>query len=93
MQVIGMIEHDPRQGTLFAGCKVRKLGLACFEVTLERSTDMLLARVLWRPTHTVMVVEPEGKPDIRHIVTFGPPGKPHVSPACPFVAKVVSRTA
>jgi len=90
-QVIGIIEHDPRQGTLFAGCVVRKIGLATFEVALEVEDDLLFVHLIW-PTHTVMVVSPSGHPpNIRHIVTYGPTGKPHVSPACPFTAKLVAR--
>lgn len=91
MEVVGIIEHDPRQGTLFAGCTLRKLGLAAFAVELENAEDILMARALW-PTHSLMVVKPTGAPEnVRHVVTYGPNGKPHVSPSCPFVAKVLSR--
>jgi len=91
MNVVGLIEHDPRQGTLFAGCEVRKLGLATFEVLMQGPKDILLVRMLW-PTHSVMVVQPPGAPDtVRHIVTYAPVGKPHVSPACPFTAQVICR--
>lgn len=91
-EVVGLIEHDPRQGTLFAGCMVRKIGLATFEVELEKDDDLLLVKVSW-PTHTVMVVCPPDHPsNVRHIVTYGPSGKPHVSPACPYTAKLVARS-
>ena len=87
--VIGLIEHDPRQGTMFGGCTVRKLGLAAFEVTLEPG-DIIIATVIWRPLlHTIMVVPIDDTH--RHIVTYGHSSKPHVSPACPFVAKLLRR--
>ncbi len=81
----GIIRHHPLEGTLFGGCQVQKLGLAAFEVELPDARMLIIAKTPWK-THTLMVVDAGGTR--RHIVTYGPPGKPHVSPACPFEAKI-----
>lgn len=81
----GLVRHHPLQGTYFEGCDVSKLGLAAFEITLPDPRMLVIAKAAW-PTHTIMVVDAGGPR--RHIVTFGPPGKPHVSPACPFTARI-----
>lgn len=84
----GRIEHHPIDGTMFMGCQIRKLGLATVEVQLPTPDALLLVEVAW-PTHTVMVVDKGDR--LRHIVTYGPPGRPHVSPAVPFSAAIYQR--
>ena len=70
---------------MFAGCTVRKLGLAAFEVELPSEGTLMFVTTPW-PTHTITVVDKGGR--LRHIVSHSPPGRPHVSPACPFEAEL-----
>jgi len=83
IQTIGRLNHHPLEGTLFVGCRITKLGLAAFEVELPEPNLLLIAQTPW-PTHTVTVID-KG-PTTKHIVSYGPDERPHVSPACPFKA-------
>lgn len=85
LEEVGRLNHHPLEGTVFVGCKIKKLGLAALEVELPEPGMILIAQTPW-PTHAITVID-KG-PTTKHIVTYGPPEKSHVSPACPFTARI-----